>query len=267
MGLPDHLSVSQMNKFMNCPLAYRFKYIDRIKTSVKSSNFALGTAFHSAAEQLHKDMIAGQAKDPDVYRQVFSESLAMEFGCFDITLKKDESQESLTKQGCELTDLYFSYRTVQKDGLTSAEQKIRRSLVDVNTGEELEVPFVAYLDLLEKNAAGHVVVDLKTSCKSYSQRDVDQNMQLTAYALLVFHETGKIPTCRIDAVVRNKKPKLQRIETQRTRDDLQRFFVLAKTVRRSICAAADTGVFYPSAGMGCFGCEFTYHCNKWGLAA
>ena len=39
--LPDHLSASQIIKFLMCPLTYRFQYIDQIETGIKSSSFAL----------------------------------------------------------------------------------------------------------------------------------------------------------------------------------------------------------------------------------
>jgi len=49
--------------------------------------------------------------------------------------------------------------------------------VNVETGEVLGLPFVAYLDLIEKNGDGLIVVDLKTAGRSYAQADVDANLQ------------------------------------------------------------------------------------------
>ena len=62
MNRPDHFSASQLTTFLNCPLAYRFRYIDGIETGVKPSNLVLGSAFHSAAEHLHKHLMDGRVQ-------------------------------------------------------------------------------------------------------------------------------------------------------------------------------------------------------------
>jgi len=260
--LPDHISASQIIKFLMCPLSYKFHYIDGIETGVKSSSFALGTAFHTAAEHLHKHMMNGGVRAPKVYRDLLGDSLAVEFGNFDVQVKDGEDRESLTEEGGRLVDVYREYRTAQKTTLLTAEQRIERDLVNIETGELLGLPFVAYIDLIEKSGDGLVVVDLKTAAKSYSQGVVDGNLQLTCYALLVLLETGEPPSgLRIDAVVRNKQPKVQRLETRRTESDFIRFWVLAKTVRMAI----EAGVFYPSPGWMCSGCEYANQCKEWGL--
>jgi len=260
--LPDHLSVSQITKFLICPLAYRFHYLDGIETGIKSSSFALGTSFHRAAEHLHKHMINGGVKPPQVYRDVLGDSLKVEFGNFDVQVKDGESQDSLTEEGGRLVDAYVDYRTSQPAEILTVEQRIERELVNVQTGEVLDLPFVAFVDLIEKEEAGLVVVDLKTAKRSYNQAVVDANIQITCYALLVLLETSKPPRLRIDAVVRNKTPKIQRIETTRSEDDLVRFWALARSVRQAI----EAGVFHPNPGSwSCATCEFAEHCQRWGL--
>lgn len=90
--LPDHLSVSQINRFLQCPLSYRFQYIDKIETGLKSSSFALGTAFHSAAEHLHRHLMNGGVKRPEVYQNVLAESIKVEFGNFEVQVKDGEDR-------------------------------------------------------------------------------------------------------------------------------------------------------------------------------
>ena len=259
--LPDHLSASQITKFLMCPLSYRFRYIDGIETDTKSTSFALGTSFHTAAEHLHKHMMNGGVRAPEVYRDLLGDSLATEFGNFDVQTKDGEDRDALTEEGGRLVDVYREYRVAQKTTLLAAEQRIQRDLVNIETGELLGLPFVAYLDLVEKTEAGLVVVDLKTAAKSYNQSTVNGNMQLTCYGLLTQLETGAPPVeMRIDAIVRNKKPKVQRLATSRLKTDYVRFWNLARTVRNAI----ETGCFYPNPGWSCPTCEFAEHCRRWG---
>ena len=260
--LPDHMSASQITKYLMCPLAYRFQYIDGIETGIKSSSFALGTAFHSAAEHLHKHMMNGGVKRPEVYQHVLAESLKVEFGNFEVQTKDGEDRDSLIGEGGRLIDAYREYRTAQKTTLLTVEQRVERELVNVETGEVFRLPFIAYLDLIEKDGDGLVIVDLKTAGRSYSQQDADANLQLTCYGLLVMLETGKSPAgLRIDAVIRNKQPKVQRLATKRSETDYVRLWNLARTVRNAI----EAGHFYPNPSWACSGCEFAEYCRRWGL--
>ena len=92
--------------------------------------------------------------------------------------------------------------------------------------------------------------------------NVAENLQLTAYALMVLIETGsEVAGLRIDAVVRTKTPKIQALCTSRSRTDYVRFFALAQAVRNAINA----GCFYPNPGWQCPTCEFAEPCRRWGL--
>ena len=44
--LPDHVSYSQLNTFLMCPLRYRFQYVEEIPPAFKSAALAFGSAIH-----------------------------------------------------------------------------------------------------------------------------------------------------------------------------------------------------------------------------
>ena len=260
MNLPDHLSASQVNCYLRCSLAYRLKYIDKIVTEQKASALVLGSAFHLAAEKLHRDLMNGGPKKTQLYCDVIGDALATEYGCFDILGKDGEDRDTLTREGGKLLDIYIKYRTGHKTRIVAAEQRVERQLVNVRTGEILEVPFVGYIDLIEEDSDGLTVVDLKTAKRSYSQADVDGNLQLSCYGLMGLLDTGSIPRLRIDAAVRNKVPKVVRLETSRTEDDLVRFWSLAVNIRSAI----EAGVFLPCPSWACPTCDYTEECRLWG---
>ena len=258
--LPDHISASQINSYLRCSLAYRFKYLDGIVTEQKATALVLGSAFHLAAEKLHRDLMNGGIKPPQRYRDVLGDALATEYGCFDILGKDGEDRDTLTEEGGRLLDLYIKHRAGQKTKIVAAEQRVERQLVNVGTGEILDVPFVAFLDLIEEDADGQTIIDLKTTKKSYSQKDADGSPQMTCYGLLTFLETSDVPRLGLEVLVRNKSPRLQQLETSRTEDDFVRFWNLARAVREAIVA----GVHYPSPGWQCSGCEYAEQCRLWG---
>jgi putative RecB family exonuclease len=262
MDTPDHLSVSQIQKYLTCPLSYRFRYIDRITTGTKSSSFALGTSFHVAAEMLHRHLMNGGVRDLGVYRDCLADTLADEFGNFEVQCRKGEDREQLTDEGQRMVEAYVAYRTAQPGTPVAAEQRVERSLVNLRTGELLEPPCLGFIDLLEADGDQLTVVDLKTCARAYNQATVDTHLQLSGYALFLWMETERMPKLRIDAVVRNKTPRIQTLHTTRTPEDLIRFWNLARSVRRAITS----GCFYPHPGSwACSGCEFTDACQHWGL--
>jgi len=259
---PDHISSSQINTYLMCPLSYRFRYIDKIETGTKSSSLAMGTSFHTAAEALHKDMMNGGVREAGVYRDILGDSLKTEFGNFEVKTKDGEDRDTLTEEGGRLVEVYHDYRTAQPGSILAAEQKLVVRPVNTRTAEVLDIPFFAYIDLIEEEDGMPVVVDIKTTGRSYSQRDADDNLQLACYALLMRTRYDQIPRLRIDAVVRNKTPKMQRLETERTEDDLARFWTLARAVRD----ATEAGCFHPNPGSwACSTCEFDDYCRRWGL--
>ncbi len=262
--LPDMLSVSQINRFMSCPLSYKFQYIDGIITGLKSSSLALGTAFHTAAQRLHQDIMNGCIGEAQTYSDACASALDTEFGCYDVVMKPNEDEHTLKAAGGGLVDIYYQHRLANPAKLLACEQKLQCALMNTETGEALEVPFVGYVDLLEEGQDGTVLVDLKTACRSYNQTDIDDNIQLTAYAMMLSQESSGIPQCRIDAIIRNKTPKVQTLHTSRTQGDFLRFFHLARGVWRSISLATAHDTFYPNRGWMCPTCEFAEECRLWG---
>jgi len=263
MGLPDHFSVSQLLKYLTCPLKYRFEYIERVAPPFRASALALGTAVHAAAHLLHEHQMDGGIRTPNVYYKAVKDSLGSQFKRHEVSLKDKESHAGLRDEGCRLFDLYSRRREAASGSIIAAEHRVECDLCNVRTGETLGVPFVGYVDLVEGTGNdGYVVTDLKTASRSYSQVTVDADLQLTAYALLLALEMGNMPSSlRIEALVRNRTPKLQSIETKRTENDLVRFWSLA----RAVWAAIRAGHFYPSPSWRCSTCEFAGHCGDWGL--
>lgn len=49
-------SHSKLETFENCPLRYKFAYIDRIKREEEGIEAFLGSRFHEVMEKLYKDL-------------------------------------------------------------------------------------------------------------------------------------------------------------------------------------------------------------------
>ena len=71
----DHLSYSQINTYLNCPLKYRFQYVDKVPPAFTSAALVFGSAIHEAAAAFYQSCLEGDTLRADqlvdVYRQAW----------------------------------------------------------------------------------------------------------------------------------------------------------------------------------------------------
>ncbi len=249
----DHISVSQINLYLLCPLKYRFNYIDKLPKPFKAAELAFGSAIHSAIEWWHKERQAERNREWQDIASVFEADLNAQ-AVDEIRFKNGDDLSSLIDKGKELLAVYVK----EYKGTTpkAVEQGFRVPLVDLETGERIDLPLDGYFDLLEE---GDTVVELKTAAKVYDLTTITQHLQLTAYAYAFSWLRKREPNLRLDILTKTKKPQLHSFEVFRDQNDKVRFFHLAKRVIEGI----HSGHFYPSAGWLCPSCEYFDVCQKW----
>lgn len=210
-------SNSAYNSYKICGYAYQLKYIDK-QPWIGTTQMVRGSSVHKGVEQLLRDKIAGK-KTP------LAEGLA--------TVAKDYDERSLTvkdwldeKPG-ELKDrvlkLYEIYHTTVVDNLNP-------KAVELPFAVKVEgIPMTGFIDLITEDAAitvggvaiddapkKHVIRDLKTSGKSWSEDQVNKSTQLTLYS----HITG-VPDVAIDLLLATKKPVFKSTPAKRVKRDAQ----------------------------------------------
>ena len=67
----DYVSWSALSTFRNCPLKYKFRYIDGLPEESVSSALVFGTGMHSAIEQHFQAVLSGE-EQPDLERLMFA---------------------------------------------------------------------------------------------------------------------------------------------------------------------------------------------------
>jgi CRISPR/Cas system-associated exonuclease Cas4 (RecB family) len=146
--------------------------------------------------------------------------------------------------------------------VVAVEQPFKVPLIDPETGEVLERDLVGSLDLLQRDAQGLVVVDLKTAARRYSDVHVEASLQLTIYsyatAMLGFADQEDL-RLRFDVLTKTKQPELHRYWTARDRAANVRLFRLAAEVLHAI----EAEVFPPNVGWQCRDCQFRSKCWVW----
>ena len=250
---PDHISVSQINQYLMCPLKYRFHYVDELPAAFKSADLAFGSAIHAAVEWWHKHRENEKGPEWQDVARIFEADLQAQ--AFDmLKFKNGGSIESLLDKGKQVLAVYLkSYKGKE---VRAVELPFRVPVLDLETGEALELPLDGYIDLVE---ADDTVVELKTAAKVYSPIEIIQHLQLSAYAYAYGWLYKTKPKLRIDILTKSKVPAMHSFEVNRDKNELVRFFHIAKGVLQSIKA----GHFYPNEGWQCPGCEYFEACRKW----
>jgi putative RecB family exonuclease len=67
----DYVSWSALSTFRQCPLKYRFRYVDGLPEESVSAALVFGTGIHSAVEQHFQAILSGE-EQPDVERLMFA---------------------------------------------------------------------------------------------------------------------------------------------------------------------------------------------------
>lgn len=155
------LSVSAMNKYLDCPLAFYYEYILRVP-SAKSDSLAFGTAVHYALEQLFKTMYGSEEKQFAAKEQVLK--------WFYYAMKRDEGAftelqfERRMELGTQILGEYYDRYIDEFNKVVIAEYNIS----NVSVGN---VPIKGKIDKLEFDGKDCVVVDYKTGNPEYSSRN------------------------------------------------------------------------------------------------
>ncbi len=249
-----HLSYSQINTYLTCPLKYKFHYIDKIEPPFVSSALAFGSCIHEAVGAFYQSRLEGDplssSQVHDIYRQAW-ESHSKERP---IRFFNGDSEETLSAKAKGMLEVFHESfdPTAQIIGIEEP--------FEVDLGKRMP-PLVGWIDAVELSPDGTVsIVDLKTASKPYSDNTVHSNVQLTCYSLgarvLGFNGETRF---RLDVLLKTQNPELIRYETTRNDADRERFLKLVKGVWQGI----KKEVFFPKEDWHCGQCPFAGPCKEW----
>ena len=253
----DYLSYSAVRTFQNCPLKYRFRYVDGLEEDCVSSSLIFGSAIHSALEFYFTQQLSGEAlptRDTllDVYQQSWRDRSEenVEFG-------KTETADSLHGMADRMLQKFLDSDLTQPEGrIIGIEEQFRGVLIP-------GLPdLLGYVDLLLETDDAIVVRDFKTSRSAWDQgQATDQSDQLLLYADLVRKVMpGKQLRLQFAVITKAKDPKVQLLEARFDEGKLDR----TKRIVEVVWSAIQAGHFYPSPSpMQCPSCGYRRHCHAW----
>lgn len=227
----DHLSYSSINKYRNCPRSWRLHYLEGIRGE-KSEALIVGSLAHKIAEKfllkMHGPSISATEKELDlIYYETAGEKIMGEEG---VDIGDDSSWFLSSFLGGEIREILAGiHPKVKEDGTLALEEEVEFY------APSCPLPITGYIDCLTEN---NEIIDFKTSSRSWNQDRADKELQASFYATSLYLN-GTVPydqpiTAKYVVMVKNKKTKIQVIETTRTTEDIATVFNIISEVWKGI---------------------------------
>ncbi len=256
-----HVSFTQIDQYLRCPLRYRFQYVDRVEPDFVPAARAFGSGIHAAAAVFFRGIGQGDRPSVEDAQGYFESFWNLETEHQPLRFGEKESKESLLDLARRMLAVMCAGFKPETE-ILAVEQPFAVPLIDQETGEVLDRDLVGTVDLLERDADGLVVVDLKTSARKYTDLQVEASLQLSVYSYAVGLSSwanGDDVRLRFDVLTKTREPELHRYWTTRDRAANVRLFRLVSEV----LGAVEAGAFHPIVGWQCKDCVFRSKCWAW----
>lgn len=252
------LSYSQISALLRCARAYQYHYLEKIPTALPA-RMLLGRCYHhmvavAASRKVLFNEIISPEEIADTFTTQWNREMAGKLVYDELGEEKveatiiefgDDDPEELRKTITTLAQMYVS-NVLPKLKIEAIEKRL--------TGNVDGIPLVGYADLIL--APGTTIIDHKTGRRKSSQDEADKDIQFSMYALLL----GKPITGQFHMALDQKEPKLEIVETKRTKEDIER----ARELVRDSWSIIQNGAFPRNeTWWGCGeGCGYWMTCKK-----
>lgn len=244
---------SMFGMFLRCPAQFEHRYINGeiIPPGIAARR---GSATHKAAQVNHEQKLHSHEDLPvsdlqDAARDEYVR-LVKEEGVFIPKDKVSEKGKLLAEGQDAATRLTKLYR---EDLAPAIQPALVEEKLTVDVG--LALPLQGTIDVL---TIDNWLPDLKTADKSKPAGEADTSLQLSFYAGMVAHHTGKWPEkISLEILVNNKEPKLQSLLTKRGPADFANLLLRLQI----FIAQLETGLF-PPCDPGAWVCSPAW-CGYW----
>ncbi len=250
------LSPSRASDFMQCPLLYRFRVIDKLP-SAPSAPAARGTLVHSVLERLFDLPADGRTIEAAV-ALVEPQWLAMLESEPELSVLVDGSNPvAVAGWFANAVALIEQWFTLEDP--TRLEPKERELYVETDLDGLM---LRGYVDRLDLTATGEMrVVDYKTGRAPLEQYEAKAWFQMKFYGLVLWRLHGQVPRM-LQLVYLGGDSKILRYCPDE--DELLAVERKIKALWKAIETAAETGDWQPRTSKLCDWCDHRALCPAWG---
>ena len=255
----DFISWSQLSTFRQCPLRYRFRYLDRLEPEFVSASLLVGSSIHRAIEYHHRRQL--ESDEPATIDELL-ESFWDEWRCRqeespEIRFGKNEDVDSIGKLADRMLLAFLASDIAASPGVViGIEEPLRNSVMDGRP------EFLGIVDLVFESGDTLIIRDYKTSRSKWNQGTAE----LSADQMLLYSELVKslLPDIEVKlefaVITKTKSPTVELFQIDADEKRIER----TKQVASRTLDAIEAGVFYPNqSALNCGGCPYRSACAAW----
>ena len=257
----EYISPSRLNLWLRCALAFKFQYVDGIRSPTTPSLF-VGKSCHSALEVFYRHRMLGVTLEAGDVLKRFEESWDQAVEDENMKFESVADEQVLQNQVADLARAYIAQVPADEPRPLAVEAALEAPLVDPATGEDLGISLVGIVDLVLDGHTGPTIIDFKTAARGGTLLEISHEIQLSSYAYAYRHIAGIKEGClQIRRLIKTKNPQIE-THTYPGRTDVH--FSRLFGVIREYLDALDSGRFNFRPGWGCSMCDFREtHCQRW----
>ena len=195
-------SYSKMEVFKNCPLQYRYKYIEKKYTQDTSIALELGSLCHYVLEQKGKMIVSGETVDYEKLNDILMNGVTETdektkeelLGVNQLKRKYFEVwHEADDASGASYDEKIKSFDKVLHDEMEETDWKPTYFEKPFEFVWDNKVILKGFIDRIDTKDGQYRTVDYKTSKKVYEQSKLATSLQFGVYALAILNEFGVLP--------------------------------------------------------------------------
>ncbi len=244
-------SHSRLSCFENCPLQYKFKYIDKIKTGKESIEAFMGKLVHETLERLYSDREKGRINKLQEVLIFYNNEWQKKWNTSIFIVKNSKPGEYKEKGEKYLADFYTRFFKSDESKTVFTEKEV---CIDLdNTGE---YKMTGIIDRLSITNELFEVRDYKTGEHLLTQEKADLDRQLALYSIAV---QQNFPNAKDINLVWHYLAFGREIQSKRSERELAN--LKEKTINL-IKKIESTKEFKPKVSMLCKWCEYNDKCSS-----
>ncbi len=248
-------SHSRLNTFKQCPLKYKYKYIDKkipdIKQTIESH---LGRVVHYTLEWIYNNAKENKIPAIDEIISFYTENWQENYSEDILIVKERLTKNDYFNIGVEFLVSYYNENYPFQDGTLECEKEII-----IKLDEDGEYKIRGFIDRLVYNfeTGEYEIHDYKTANNLPQKEAIDNDRQLALYAIAVKEMFGHEKEVRLiwHYLAHNKK-----IDSTRTNEQLEE---LKRETLELIKEIETTKDFPHNKSVLCDWCEFRPSCRAW----
>ncbi len=246
-------SHSRLGTFENCPLKFKFKYIDRLESTIEGIETFMGSRVHETLEKLYRDKRFQKNNSLEELLAFYTQQWEKNWHENIKIVRKEYTADNYKKMGEKYISEYFEqYKPFDQEKTLGLEERVT---IDLGSGYKLQ----GIIDRLALAGSVYEIHDYKTNMNPRSQEELDKDRQLALYSIAV---KEKFPDAKKIELVWHYLSIAKEMRSTRTEKQLEELKKEIRLLIDKIERSKEEDFFPAKESALCAWCEFAEFCPR-----